>query len=431
MNRIEELEKLAKLKEQGILNQDEFNQEKEKLLEQTKSKSFKISKNKFWSFKKAVFAIISSFIFIGSLVFIFFYDDIFISKKIIMNIGYSFGETPVTVDRLGNIFFIKENKEKSFLVKYDRKYNNIWSKEIGSVIVSSIIFDGKENIWISGRTRSAIEGFQNAGGNWLDVLCFDAFLIKFDNNGNKLWSKQWGTKKDDTFETILTDSLDNIYVFGSTSGSLTNKLNFTGKSDIFIAKLNNDGGYLWEKQIGDTTLYEFINSATIDDKGNLFITGAKDSKNINNDKDFFVLKIDSDGNELWMKELSTTVYANPKKIIFDKKGILTVYIETVADFENIKNKGEYDIFAIKFDENGNKILTEQIGTEKQNKIISFKADSENNLYLMWSDDEIYNIQKNDKIIKTFSSQKIKNNVFVEIDNNDVNFIELDEGGINE
>jgi len=56
----------------------------------------------------------------------------------------------------------------------------------------------------------------------------------------KQWTKQLGTSKDDRGFGVTTDSSDNIYVSGSTSGELDGNTHF-GDRDIFLVKFSSSG----------------------------------------------------------------------------------------------------------------------------------------------------------------------------------------------
>ena len=61
-----------------------------------------------------------------------------------------------------------------------------------------------------------------------------------DNTTTSTWTKQPGTSKSDEGNGVTTDSSDNIYVTGVTSGGLDGNTN-SGKQDIFLIKYNSSG----------------------------------------------------------------------------------------------------------------------------------------------------------------------------------------------
>jgi hypothetical protein len=90
----------------------------------------------------------------------------------------------------------------------------------------------------------------------------DYFIAKYDQNGSFLWAKNWPKNSPSiSYLTgifdIKTDNSDNIYITGGfratedfDPGAGTANLTPTGNDDIFVAKYNSSGGYVWAFKIG-------------------------------------------------------------------------------------------------------------------------------------------------------------------------------------
>ena len=61
-----------------------------------------------------------------------------------------------------------------------------------------------------------------------------------NSSGTKQWTKQLGTSSYDYGRGVTTDSSDNIYVTGYTSGDLDGNTN-SGSYDIFLVKYDSSG----------------------------------------------------------------------------------------------------------------------------------------------------------------------------------------------
>ena len=122
--------------------------------------------------------------------------------------------------------------------------------------------DGLGNVYISGGTQGSLGG-TSAGK-------YDAFLSKFDANGTLLWTEQLGTSSDDNSGGVSADGLGNVYISGSTQGSLggTN----AGGLDAFVSKFDANGTLLWTEQLG-TSSTEYGNDVSADGLGNVYISG--------------------------------------------------------------------------------------------------------------------------------------------------------------
>ena len=89
-----------------------------------------------------------------------------------------------------------------------------------------MVVDAAGDVFISGWTRGGLDG-PNAGGA-------DAFLAKYDNSGNIVWTHQFGTPGEDFGLGESVDALGNIYISGFTDASLGGTS--AGEWDAFVAK---------------------------------------------------------------------------------------------------------------------------------------------------------------------------------------------------
>lgn len=84
----------------------------------------------------------------------------------------------------------------------------------------------------------------------------DAFICKYDGNGNYLWGKSWGGTNDDDVRSVAVDAAGNPYCYGV----FNNTVNFNpAGSDLhtapnyenaFLVKLGPDGSYQWTRTFG-------------------------------------------------------------------------------------------------------------------------------------------------------------------------------------
>ncbi|MGC8928898.1 MAG: SBBP repeat-containing protein, partial [Myxococcota bacterium] len=139
-----------------------------------------------------------------------------------------------------------------FLAKFDTNGNHLWSKRFGGnngEDGSSVSVDSNGNVYITGWFHSSSIDF--GGGALTNAGDADIFLAKFDTNGNHLWSKRFGGSDGDGGSSVSVDKNGNVYITGgfwSSSidfggGALTNAN--AGIDDIFLAKFDSNGNYLW------------------------------------------------------------------------------------------------------------------------------------------------------------------------------------------
>jgi hypothetical protein len=107
-----------------------------------------------------------------------------------------------------------------FLAKYDTNGNQVWIQQFGtsgSDNAFGIDIDSDGFIYLTGYTTGDLGG-TNAGGD--SVGAEDAFLAKFDSDGNLLGISQFGTSEVDRSWGIDARLLGKVYLSGFTEGSL-------------------------------------------------------------------------------------------------------------------------------------------------------------------------------------------------------------------
>lgn len=140
-----------------------------------------------------------------------------------------------------------------FVAKLDANGNTLWAKKFGQTgenYARGIDSDAEGNIYVSGVYDTQITfGSLNLNSNGQK----DIFLAKFDANGNAIWAKSIGSTGNDEGCEIEVNTNGNVFFTGSYTGTLTiNNENFTAKGlrDVFVAKMDKNGTYLWQKTMG-------------------------------------------------------------------------------------------------------------------------------------------------------------------------------------
>jgi hypothetical protein len=92
--------------------------------------------------------------------------------------------------------------------------------------------------WRDCGARSHIAGAEPAGSldGQTNSGARDAFLIKYDANGNRAWTRLLGSSSNDEARALTTGTDGAIYMAGSTEGSLDGQTN-RGFYDAFLTKI--------------------------------------------------------------------------------------------------------------------------------------------------------------------------------------------------
>jgi Beta-propeller repeat len=193
-------------------------------------------------------------------------------------IGYMSSYTSpatLTTDARGNVYTalasVYDYRETNTLIsKYDTQGNFLWSKFINPsgvyqrTNVHSIKTDAAGNVYIAGITDGSLEG-TNQG-------FLDAYVRKYDLSGNVLWTRQFGTSFADWANSITNDASGTIYVAGSTQGSLQTNVTNKGEYDAYVRKYDSNGNVFETRQFG-TSSFDAAYAVTTA-SGTIYVAGG-------------------------------------------------------------------------------------------------------------------------------------------------------------
>ena len=179
------------------------------------------------------------------------------------------------------------------IIKTDSKGNKVWVKTFGGIVTdrddgARSVQQTKDGGYIfAGYTKSS-----GAGGS-------DALLIKTDSNGNKLWSKAFGGTDDDSINQVQ-QTADGGYI-------LAGKMYIPGKQyDAWLIKTDGSGNKLWSKTFGGSPTKDYEEAATsvqqTTDGGYILAGTTWAYGEVYGDA--WTIKTDSKGNRVWSKVFS-------------------------------------------------------------------------------------------------------------------------------
>lgn len=228
------------------------------------------------------------------------------------------------------------------------------------------------------------------------------FVGKSDLNGNCQWLIGAGSYSDDHGYDLITDKAGNVYLTGfiSNDGSINDTARFglhkatapLGDSLGFVTKISPSGVFQWVKTFPGID-GERDNRITIDDEANVYVTGSfygtqsygTTTVTSNGGHDIFVLKLDSAGNQLWVKTAGGLLDDRGNSITVDAAQDVYVAGEfrdiVVFGTDTVNNYGGpsgRDIFVSKITKNGNWKWASKAGSsngsDRGNRIESNKRD---------------------------------------------------------
>lgn len=203
--------------------------------------------------------------------------------------------------------------------------NLVWTKQIGGANRDeghAIAVDNNGNVYTTGFFTGTTDFDPGSGVyNMTAQMLNEPFISKLDASGNFVWAKQFAGAdwlRGLGGESIVVDVNGSVYVTGQFTntvdfdpGPATFSLTPIAYEDIFVVKLDTDGNFIWAKQIGGSS-WDQSTSLTIDANENVYITGnfvgttdfdpGPGTYSLSaNGYDIFVCKLNSQGDFIWAK----------------------------------------------------------------------------------------------------------------------------------
>ncbi len=304
-----------------------------------------------------------------------------------------------------------------YILKLDVNGNFVWVKSFGGantyISPNSLYISATGKINLCGSFDGTFDTDPGPNSSNITSTNSAAFIISLDNNGNFLWSKSFSSSNNIVFNRVRSDANDNVISAGSFSGTCdfdpgpltTNLTSINAASltnDNFVLKLDVNGNYIWAKPFGGLE-EEYIIDLEMDNAGDAIVAGnfletsdfdpSANAFNMtapNAAEDIFILKINSNGNFGWAKQITGNSNEVVSDISIDNQNFIysTGYIEDQTDFDPgvatnfitpIANS--VDGFVLKLDNSGNYINVNQINSPQSDEGgFTIHVDAQNNIY---------------------------------------------------
>ncbi|HYD19870.1 MAG TPA: hypothetical protein VEB40_00235, partial [Flavipsychrobacter sp.] len=231
---------------------------------------------------------------------------------------------------IGEMYLSGVNNTNTY--KLDSLSNIIWTKSLSGGVYGMVKnIDG--STYFTGAFQGAFDFDPSSAVYYLSSTGTEAdiFVVKLDSQDNFEWAKKVGGGGYDCGINVNTDANGDVYVTGNFKSTVdfdpgpdSYIMTSFGEEDMFVLKLNKQGGFMSAKQFGSPRR-EYTSNATINSNGELFVVGYfEDTCDFdpggqvydiasNGDNDAFVLKLSS---TLELKTLGTqcgplTIFPNP------------------------------------------------------------------------------------------------------------------------
>ncbi len=261
--------------------------------------------------------------------------------------------------------------------QFDKTYGGSQSEWLSDAIQAS---DG--NYLIGGYSYSPVDGDKTQPNHGVE----DWWVVKTDNNGNKIWDKDYGSNSSDLFISFAEASDGGYLLFGSSNSMVGFDKSQPSKGgfDYWIIKINANGVKQWDKVIGGNK-DDYLGAVLHDVNGGYFLAGQSLSS-ASGDKsqddigsyDIWLVKIDDSGNKLWDRTYGGVNLDVPLALAQSSSGDLL--IGTYSDSkpsgdksEGSRGFGTVDYWILKTDASGNKIWDQTIGSNSTDYLTEVKT----------------------------------------------------------
>lgn len=264
--------------------------------------------------------------------------------------------------------------------------------------------DTAGNIYIHGYTNSssgiATSGAHSnsMSGSW------DTFLAKFNSSGARQWATYFGGNGSEEGKACATDQTGNIFVVGMTNSSTglattgAHQSSLGGNWDAFIVKFNSAGSRIWATYYGGSA-WDYSEACTTDPNGNVFLAGYTQSTNgisssgayqtsYSGNTDAILIKFNSNGVRQWGTYYGGSSSDNGYSCATNPNGDIFLFgntystsgIATSGSFQTFYSGGG-DGFLVKFDSAGSREWGSYIGSNSSETGYSVTTNNQGNIFI--------------------------------------------------
>ncbi len=205
---------------------------------------------------------------------------------------------------------------------------------------TSIAVDAAGNIYVAGITNAQLD-INNPGNPYSNS---DAFIAKYSANGTQLWFNTLDSGGTDTARRLAVDRAGNVYAVGHTEGSLPGQTS-AGDTDAWIVKYDTNGNQQWLNQFGTSSLDE-AQAIALDAAGNVYVTGETEGSLFGSHQggsDAWIVKYSSSGREIASLQTGTAADEETYGITVGANGHVYVVGQTQGVL-GASNAGNYDVW---------------------------------------------------------------------------------------
>ena len=216
------------------------------------------------------------------------------------------------------------------------------------------------------------------------------------------WVRSFGGSSIDNGKDIAVDRFGHVYTTGRFTGTSdldpgpgVHNLTSAGSSDVFIARLDTAGNFVWARHLGGSAA-DYGNAIATDTSGNVYVTGYFSGTadfdpgpgvfNLTSfgSDDIYLVKLDSSGNFAWATQAGSTLGDRAEDVAVGPGGkvyLTGIYRNTVSFGSfSLTSAGGTDVFVVCLDAAGNYLWAKSLGGSQSEEGNSITVDTFGNVY---------------------------------------------------
>lgn len=213
----------------------------------------------------------------------------------------------------------------------------------------------------------------------------DYWIVKTTAGGSLIWDNTIGGEWYDTMSDLVLLNDSTIFLCGNSfSDAYFDKTEDSyGSSDIWAVKIDSSGVVIWDKSYGGN-LGDNVNKVYLRDQ-QLFLVGFSESgisgtktENCNGLYDFWIIKIDFNGDEFWQRAIGGSDLESAHRMTFTSKHQLLFYGGSLSGISGDKTEpafGSTDYWIVSLDSNGYLLWDKTIGGDNYDLIDFIRIES--------------------------------------------------------
>lgn len=228
----------------------------------------------------------------------------------------------------------------------------------------------------------------------------DIFVACYQANGDLHYAKRFGASRGDVPRALTALPNGDVLVAGLFTDTFgldkSSQLNSNGNAEMFLMRLDQQGEVVWSKQFGGK-LADSPRALAVSAQGEIVMVGSFEGLmtykvgervpkvNSAGARDAVVMKLDKNGNALWAERFGGNGYDVASAVALRKDGSIivagTFQNEVKVDSTALESRGFRDVYVQALDANGKNLWVQQFGGVHQDNVAGVVVDQQNRIHI--------------------------------------------------